>query len=96
MRKNLETDHKERRVRAAVHACRGKEYDRKGMLSEAEGENLQALKILCELCDDARDQADAVAAGEICEYLADLCMQGGNMHGADRYYVLAMEYRKRG
>ena len=58
----------------------------------AEGQFLKALKIYDGLWSLTEDQKFSQAAGEVCQYLAEACMQQGNMHGADVFYVKAMAY----
>ena len=61
-------------------------------LEQAELSFRQALAIYDRLLRETAQAACARAAGEICTSLADICMQQGNMHGADNYYVKALFY----
>ena len=60
--------------------------------NRAEPYFLQALKIYDRLWSLTGDRTYSQAAGQICQYLAEICMQQGNMHGADVYYVKTMAY----
>ena len=60
----------------------------------AEQQLLQAIKIYDSLWRFTDDREFSQAAGQVCQYLAEICMQQGNMHGADVYYVKAMAYGK--
>ena len=51
---------------------------------------LKALRIYDRLWSLMEDRKFSQAAGQVCQYLAEICMQQGNMHGADVYYVKAM------
>ena len=64
-----------------------------GDLQHGEQLYLKALRAWDEIYQQTGEQSDGAAAGEICEILADICMQQGNMHGADVYYVRALGYR---
>ena len=70
---------------AAESLRKGEAYEQAGQLEKAEAQVLLALKALEQL-------PDAAGARECSLKLADLCMQQGNMHGADFYYARAMGY----
>ena len=78
---------------AAAHLSEGEKLSSQGKLSEAEHQYLEALKEYQKLWELTGSQSYANAAADCCESLADLCMQGGNMHGADFYYAQILRYR---
>ena len=79
--------------RAEVCMKQGNLYDLQGDPAKAEQQYLEALKIQEALLKNCGDDSCRKMAGEICEILADLNMQQGNMHGADVYYVKAFSYQ---
>ena len=83
-----------RNLEAQAEMCirQGCSYDLQENPRQAEQQYLQALRILQELINRTGNRIYGEKAGEICLSLADLSMQQGNMHGADRYYVQAMEF----
>ena len=72
----------------------GRKYEQNGQLDLAEEQFLLALKAQEQLLSALNEQCYADAAMESCSSLADICMQQGNMHGADFYYARAMGYRQ--
>ena len=70
----------------------GRQQEQLGQPDPAEERFLQALKALEELLALEDRPEYAAAAADCCTSLADLCMQQGNMHGADFYYARAMGY----
>ena len=82
-------------LQAEADTCtlRGNTCNLREDLDQAEYQYLRALKINEQLFRVTREQAFLDAALENCSSLADVCMQQGNMHGADRYYVQIMKYR---
>ena len=80
---------------AADCTLAGEQFDLQGNPEQAEGQYLQALRISVRLLELTGEPVYADAASENCSSLADLCMQQGNMHGADRYYVLSLHYARR-
>ena len=82
-------------LKSWVEICmaQGEQYSRRGELSKAEQQYLRALKSQEELLKICRDESGIRIAGEICEILADLNMQQGNMHGADVCYAKVLFYR---
>lgn len=74
---------------------RGADFLRKEEILKAERQFLLALEIYDRLEKRTGMKSYLGQAREICEILADLSMQQGNMHGADRYYVMAMDYGSR-
>ena len=78
---------------AAVHLSEGEKLNLQGKLSGAEHQYLETLKEYQKLWELTGSQSYANAAADCCERLADLCMQGGNMHGADFYYAQILKYR---
>ena len=79
---------------AAACALRAEEYDLQENLDQAEYQYLQALKFNEQLFRITGAQTYADAAIESCTSLADICMQQGNMHGADYYHVQVLKYRQ--
>ena len=86
-------DRRENRIRQAElladqAACREKQ----GALLQAEQLMRQAMNIARELLEETGAAADAARAEEYALALADLCMQQGNMHGADYCYGKALDF----
>ena len=79
-------------TQAEEFARQGNFLDLQGCPEQAEQKYLRALKIWEELLTETGAPVYAHGAREICEHLADLLMQQGNMHGADLYYVKAFSY----
>ena len=82
------------RNRAEEHRRQGEGYDLAGKPGKAEESYLQALKLYDRLSRRTGKSCYGATAGEISMALAELCMEQGNMHGADRYYVQALTYRQ--
>ena len=80
-----QSEYTEKAQLAADSLRRGEAYEQAGQPERAEAQVLLALKALEQL-------PDAAVARECSLKLADLCMQQGNMHGADFYYARAMGY----
>lgn len=72
----------------------GKGLDLQELPEKAEKQYRLALAIWEKLLEHRKNPDYARQAEEVCLCLADLSMQQGNMHGADVYYVKAMEYGK--
>ena len=70
----------------------GQNLEFQGELQKAEQAFLKALKITEESLQKSKISPAIVKAKDLCLILADLNMQQGNMHGADVYYVKAMQY----
>ena len=70
----------------------GQTLESQGDLVKAEQAFLKALRILDGCLCSSDDPLVTSKAKKLCLYLADLDMQQGNMHGADVYYVKAMQY----
>lgn len=82
-------------LRSEADACarRGAEYDLQEKPDLAEYQYLQAFRCNEQLLRITGDPVYADAAADCCASLADVCMQQGNMHGADRYYAQILKYR---
>ena len=63
-----------------------------GSLNLAEAQYIRALRAQEQLLMLTGKICWASAARESCSALADLCMQQGNMHGADFYYARMLAY----
>ena len=95
MADQAETDREQTlETQAAVGTRRGEEYEQNGQPDLAEDQFLLALKAQEQLIALSSEQRFVDAAAESCSSLADICMQQGNMHGADFYYARAMGYRQ--
>ena len=77
---------------AAAYIKLGDYWDLHGQPQQAEQAFLKALRITDEILFSSKDIQHTSLAKEICLRLADLNMQQGNMHGADFYYVKAMNH----
>ena len=86
---------REKALQASQYVQKGKEYEAAGELSQAEEEFKQAAMLHSELSDKTGEKDFRAAAREDYERLADIHMQQGNMHGADHFYVLSMDCRRR-
>ena len=72
----------------------GRELDLQEEPEKAERCCLRALGIYEQLLEQTGSRAYAQAAEQVCTTLADLAMQQGNMHGADRYYVKSLGFQQ--
>ena len=81
------------KMEAMARACmeKGRAYDLKESPAQAELQYRRALKLYEQLHSMTGSSDFADALREVCLSLADLCMQQGNLHGADVYYVSAMD-----
>lgn len=70
----------------------GQDLESQGELQKAEAAFLKALKITEDSLQKSKTSPIISKAKDLCLILADLNMQQGNMHGADVYYVKAMQY----
>ena len=70
----------------------GQDLESQGELQKAEAAFLKALKITEDALQESKTSPVTGKAKDLCLILADLNMQQGNMHGADVYYVKAMQY----
>ena len=70
----------------------GQDLESQGELQKAEQAFLKALKLTEGTLNCCGKPKDTDQAKDLCLILADLNMQQGNMHGADVYYVKAMQY----
>ena len=86
-----------KRLQQQIEACcrQGAAYAGQEDFTAAEQAYLRALKQTQLLLEKTGDSGYGSAAGELCEILADIHMQQGNMHGADRYYVEAQRFRRK-
>ena len=82
------------RTAAAELEALGRQADLQGTPDQAELPYLQALKINAQLLRITGAQCFSQAAAENCACLADICMQQGNLHGADRYYVQQLHFKE--
>ena len=73
----------------------GQTLEARGDLQKAETAFLNALRITAGALEKDYDSQILIRAKELCLILADLNMQQGNMHGADIYYVKAMQYSEK-
>ena len=89
---DLSADEKALSALAEESIDRGKALDLQEAPEKAEQQYLAALQIQEKLFQRTGKPSYLAAAAESCEYLADLCMQQGNMHGADCYYVKRLSY----
>ena len=80
---------------ASQHVQRGSDWEAAGELQRAEEEYKKAALLHLELSEKSGEKMFFAAAREDFEHLADINMQQGNLHGADRCYVLSMECRQR-
>ena len=92
---DLSADEKALSALAEESIDRGKALDLQEAPEKAEQQYLAALQIQEKLFQRTGKPSYLAAAAESCEYLADLCMQQGNMHGADQFYVRALDYQSR-
>ena len=80
---------------AKGYCLQGSQWNAEGNAGRAEIFYQRALQIYVLLLKMEEKEDYAAAAGECCEDLADLCMQQGNLHGADYYYVMVCAYGNR-
>ena len=78
---------------AETYALQGAESELQENNAQAECWYRRAFVLNTALFRTTGAEAFADAAVENCTSLADLCMQQGNMHGADYYYGLCLRYR---
>ena len=80
---------------AEEYMIQGHNLEFQGELQKAEAAFLKALKITEDSLQKSKTSPIISKAKDLCLILADLNMQQGNMHGADVYYVKAMQYSYR-
>ena len=73
----------------------GQNFESQGELQKAEQAFLRALKLTEENVLSYGSPQNSIQAKELCLILAELNMQQGNMHGADVFYVKAMQYSQK-